>query len=623
MQPRLPSSFARNRTRLWVGLALAVLMVVLSAVASVVHLRHVAEQRAYTNIHNMARSIEQSVEGRIDTIDVVLHACADEVHRLMAEGKLNKPLVTTFFERQMQRVPAISYLRATNAQGDIIYGNDNGSVPRSVADRDYFIRLRDEPTNDQMQSQFVISRVADRWSWLFIRRISEPGGAFGGVVIAGMFASEIESNFSALTLDSSESISLRDAEMRLIARYATTSETRLVPGDQALSPTFAKALAEHPDAGDYVSGSTRLDGINRIHTYRRNPKYGFNINIGISTDDAFSGWRKQVALVFVLVVAFTLISLVFARIISRAWHQQEGVLAELDARQASLDQAQHIARLGRYTYDLKNNRWTSCDILDDILGIDTNYSRDAEGWLNLVAPESRAEMQDYLRDVVAQRQTFDREYRVIRPQNDEIRWVHGLGKIQLNDDSQPLFLVGTMQDITEHKHLEERLHHEATTDKLTGAANRRRFLDLANNEITRAQRLERPLSLAIIDIDRFKEINDEYGHLAGDRALCELAQICRRYIREIDIFARLGGDEFVLLLPEASPENAFETIERIREALAARPLDCEDFVIAITLSSGIAGLTSPQESLDMLINRADKALYASKRAGRNRSTIGT
>ena len=86
MQPRLPSSFERNRTRLWVGLALAILMVVLSAMASVIHLRHVAEQRAYTTIHNMARSIEQSVEGRIDTIDVVLRACADEVHRLMAEG---------------------------------------------------------------------------------------------------------------------------------------------------------------------------------------------------------------------------------------------------------------------------------------------------------------------------------------------------------------------------------------------------------------------------------------------------------------------------------------------------------------------------------------------------------
>lgn len=622
MQMRLPSSFERNRTRLRTGLILAILLVILTAIVSVVHLRRVAEQRVYTNIHNMARSIEQSVESRIDTIDVVLQTCTDEVRRLTTEGKLNKPAVTAFFERQMRRVPAISYLRATNERGDIIYGVDDGSPLHNVADREYFMRFRHEPLTNRLINQFVIARVADRWSWLFIRPIIRSNGTFGGVVIAGMLASDIESSFSALTLESADSISLRDAEMKLIARYAATSWTHIPAGDQTLSEDFAKAMAQHPREGNYVSGKTSIDGISRIHAYRVNSKYGFNINIGISADDAFAGWYKQVGLVFVLVTAFTLISLFFARVISRAWHQQENVLAELDARQAALEQAQHIACLGRYVYDVISDRWSSCDILDDIFGIDAGYSRDAAGWLNLVVPESRGEMETYMRTIIEERRPFDREYRIMRPLDGEIRWVHGIGRLQYSNDGQPVSLVGTMQDVTEHKHLEEQLHHEATTDKLTGAANRRRFLDLANNEIARAQRLGRPLSLAIIDIDHFKEINDEYGHLAGDQALRELANVSRKYVREIDVFARIGGDEFVLLLPEATPENAFETVERIREALASYSFVFGDNHIPITISAGIAGLTNSHDTLDSLINRADKAMYASKHGGRNRSTIG-
>jgi diguanylate cyclase (GGDEF)-like protein len=179
-------------------------------------------------------------------------------------------------------------------------------------------------------------------------------------------------------------------------------------------------------------------------------------------------------------------------------------------------------------------------------------------------------------------------------------------------------LAGYTIDITDQKRLEDELQKQATTDDLTGVANRRHFLALASDELKRSVRLKRPLTLALIDIDRFKRINDTYGHGAGDQALLALTRICQNNLREIDIFARLGGDEFVLLMPEATHRQAFVAVERLRLALATKPIDLSGRSASITVSSGISSLANEEESLDALLARADQALYQAKEAGRNR-----
>lgn len=176
-------------------------------------------------------------------------------------------------------------------------------------------------------------------------------------------------------------------------------------------------------------------------------------------------------------------------------------------------------------------------------------------------------------------------------------------------------------DITERKKLQEELRQQATTDELTKVSNRRHFIEIANSEIKRAIRLKRMPALALVDIDHFKQINDTYGHAAGDQALVAFSQLCQKQIREIDVFARFGGDEFVLLFPETSQEQAFEIVERIRLALTSKPLELGDHQVPITLSCGIASMGDDQTSFDTLLNRADQALYRAKEAGRNRVII--
>jgi diguanylate cyclase (GGDEF)-like protein len=149
----------------------------------------------------------------------------------------------------------------------------------------------------------------------------------------------------------------------------------------------------------------------------------------------------------------------------------------------------------------------------------------------------------------------------------------------------------------------------------------RSFLDTAQGELKRAVRHHEPLAVAFIDIDYLKRVNDTYGHAAGDEALVAFADICRQRIRDIDVLARMGGDEFALLLPTTTAQQAHTTVERLRLALEALPLDLAGESVSITVSAGIAGLSGDDEPLDRLMDRADRALYKAKNEGRNRTVV--
>jgi diguanylate cyclase (GGDEF)-like protein len=158
----------------------------------------------------------------------------------------------------------------------------------------------------------------------------------------------------------------------------------------------------------------------------------------------------------------------------------------------------------------------------------------------------------------------------------------------------------------------------ATRDPLTGLLNRRGFADVIAAELERARRAERPFSLLVADIDRFKLVNDRVGHSGGDVVLRRIAELLRSGKRQVDSAARLGGEEFVLLVPDTDGDGALVLAERLRERVRATFADDAQ---PITLSVGIA--TFPDDAVDAgaLLRAADDALYAAKRAGRDRSVV--
>lgn len=159
----------------------------------------------------------------------------------------------------------------------------------------------------------------------------------------------------------------------------------------------------------------------------------------------------------------------------------------------------------------------------------------------------------------------------------------------------------------------------ATTDHLTGLWNRRTFHGSLDAEIERARRHDRPMALVMMDIDRFKRVNDVHGHPAGDRVLIEVASRLRATVREGEVVARIGGEEFAWILPETDAEGAMRAAERARAAIAATPFPG---VGPLTVSLGACGLDAG-ETADELIRRADIALYRSKTDGRDRVTLFT
>lgn len=167
-----------------------------------------------------------------------------------------------------------------------------------------------------------------------------------------------------------------------------------------------------------------------------------------------------------------------------------------------------------------------------------------------------------------------------------------------------------------------RLEQLAATDALTGLANRRVFDERLGEEFRRSRRYGRPLAVLMIDLDHFKRVNDEYGHPFGDLVLVGAAEIARASLREFDLVARYGGEEFVVLLPETGVDAALAVAEKLRSGVSAREFERNGTSVRTSVSIGVAGLPDPEiDDEHALVARADEALYAAKRSGRDRVVL--
>ena len=161
------------------------------------------------------------------------------------------------------------------------------------------------------------------------------------------------------------------------------------------------------------------------------------------------------------------------------------------------------------------------------------------------------------------------------------------------------------------------LEQSLNIDSLTGLHTRSHFLALSEREFQRARRFQHSMAAIMLDIDQFKQVNDTYGHIAGDQVLQEVAARCMKQVRVIDLIGRYGGDEFVFLLVEAEAGDVLNIAERICKIISAKPVDTERGPLNISVSMGIATLLPENPNLTSLLNRADNALYVAKKAGRN------
>jgi len=176
------------------------------------------------------------------------------------------------------------------------------------------------------------------------------------------------------------------------------------------------------------------------------------------------------------------------------------------------------------------------------------------------------------------------------------------------------------REVEEREKLTQELKMLASVDELTGTSNRRHFYELANYQIKRHQRYQLPMSLLMLDLDHFKYINDAHGHQMGDKVLKRFADTLLSLLRNVDIVGRIGGEEFVVLLPECEESDALHKAGQICSCFDAMSMDIDGQQLGLTISIGISVLQD-DETIDQVLDRSDQALYAAKRAGRNRVSV--
>jgi diguanylate cyclase (GGDEF)-like protein len=295
------------------------------------------------------------------------------------------------------------------------------------------------------------------------------------------------------------------------------------------------------------------------------------------------------------------------------------VMDALTSNICVVDRAGHILAVNRAWLEFSSHNSGA----DESAYLGTNYLNVCR---HSTGPASReaAGFHGGLQDVLAGRSDlFQLEYPCHSP--SELRWfLARVTPLSLRDASGNESKVGAVvshMNITDRKLLELRYARLASTDPLTDLPNRRFFDDSAKIEFERLSRFGGAMSLLMLDLDKFKLINDRYGHAAGDAVLKKFASRCQKVFRKSDLFARIGGEEFVALVVGTGEADATALAERVRVKVADLRIRTDAGMIRVTSSIGVASVRASDRSIASALHRADEALYAAKASGRNRVSV--
>jgi diguanylate cyclase (GGDEF)-like protein len=401
-------------------------------------------------------------------------------------------------------------------------------------------------------------------------------------------------------------------------------ETTVVCSD-ALSPELSRQILALN--GDWAWTSSETGFLLRISSG------GTVLGFIVADDFAFPEYRKDYLSLALSVAG--VVGLAIAN--ARSYRRLKGIEDALRKNERSLKIAQAIAHLGHWELDVATGNIVWSDETYRILGYEPDKLRaNYDTLFRAIHPEDRALVNSQINAAMSEGH-FDIEFRIVLP-DQRVRVVRGMGElIYFASDQQPKIvgaiqdvtprdrkeLIGVIQDITDQKELQWKLEKEARTDPLTGCANRRHFLELAEHEVARARRYNEALSMLMLDLDHFKVINDQYGHPVGDSVLLRLVQVCQATLRAEDTIGRLGGEEFAILLPETDDNKALDVAERLCRAVACADVQLNgNPPLHFTASIGATTVHPDDTGLGSVITRADKALYRAKHGGRNRVVVG-
>lgn len=280
---------------------------------------------------------------------------------------------------------------------------------------------------------------------------------------------------------------------------------------------------------------------------------------------------------------------------------------------------------GVWQVDVKRNKISYSPLFEQIVGRSrAELGDDPDNWFALVHPEDLPRCRTLLtRHLEGKTPSYSCEYRVRRKDGNWM-WLHSRGVlVEKSATGEPLRVAGMVKDITERKESDERIWNLANFDTLTGLPNRQMFRDRLNQEVLNTRRRNSAAALLFIDLDGFKQVNDLFGHDAGDMLLLQAAQRIKQCVRDTDTVARLGGDEFTIILGDLhSTDHVEQVAQKVLDTLA-RPFSIGSEKAFLSGSIGISLCPNDAETPEELIRKADQAMYAAKRGGKNQFSYFT
>ncbi|GAB3428181.1 diguanylate cyclase [Massilia solisilvae] len=598
--------------RLAVFLALSTPLVWLAVCAERSQLSTIAFEQSRLDVKNLARAFSEEVNSTISTVDMsLLHLRShwEQGHEGFAAlvERLNKEL----------HGRVIMQVAVTDARGRLVYSNAGPANGIDLSDREH-IRVHLQGHEDVLfVSHPVLGRVSGLWSVQFTRPIYHAG-KLDGVIVASVAPEYFSRFYSDIDLGPDTSISLVRYDGVVVARQSRNGVGDI--GKVVTGYPYYDWRASKTEKAGYFQRPGQLDGIERVYAWRDLPNYPLTVTVGESLADANAHFDKQKT---ILVRTGAVVNVVLALLgwfaIAASDNRRRAVkaLAEAEARWKL---ALNAAGEGVWDWNLSTAMLNLSPRAQALLDVgvpaipcppDTLYPS--------IHPEDMGRVIRALRDHYEGRTPdFMAEHRV-RQRDGRWSWILARGMlVERAPDGAPLRIIGTFANIDERKSAEEQIIHQAHHDALTGLPNRLLFGDRLQQAIRAAQREQTKLAVLYFDLDKFKPVNDTYGHAVGDVLLVEVAKRVAGTLRESDTLARLGGDEFVVLLPGCSEAVQARLVAETVLAQLNLPFVADGHVLNISGSIGFA--LFPDNGLDSeeLLRSADVAMYSAKSTGRGR-----
>lgn len=613
----------KSTNRTLPGLLVTGLLILMLMLALQLKLSHEAAlDRATGDADNLAFTLDGQITATLRRIESSLNVIAEQLPDAALQAQAAerfRPQIDHMLAPHRHHFPEILGIFVWDADGNVLYDTVSSfplKAPRSIAHRPGFQELKSKPQATIAFSDAIQSVMTGHPTVAVYVPVRRADGRLKAVVTATLNLDHIGQIFQSLHLGPRSVVFIRRSDShRMVIRYP------FKPSE--INKPVRNGIQQRIDGGE-TAGRDRFkavtDGEWRLYGFRKLADFPFYVVVGVAQADALGNWYRNagavgaVMLFMALALALALVRISRAEKLKRVAQQEAAKAHEL------LQEAINSISAGLIIYD-EQDRLVMCNkaqlqifnAIRDVLVPGTHFADILrEGVRRGVFLGAVGQTDQWLVDAMAKHRASDG-----RPHEQAL--AGGLW-VQITEHRTPSgYLVGSRIDITERKRLEHELRDLATVDTLTGLPNRRHFMSRLKEELERVQRgTTQQACVLMLDLDHFKRVNDTLGHAGGDRLLRHFADLLREQLRLSDSCGRLGGEEFAVVLPGSDLEAARHFAERLRRKLADTPIQIEGEEVRITVSIGLTPIRHADSTPDVILKRADEALYQAKAAGRNR-----